>query len=87
MDVNDTAVNTVTDEMSAYIDMLHTGVRMGVMSTRDCAEVVAIEDSSMWLRETEFVEKRTEPDDLTGAVCAGYVFSFAGRQRDNCLLF
>jgi hypothetical protein len=78
MDVNYATIDAVTNEMGSNVNMFHTGMRMRVVGACDGALIVTEKNGRISLGKTKFVKKRTEPNDLSGAVCARNVFRFTG---------
>ena len=74
--IYDTVVDTVPDEVSANVDVFHVRVRVWVVTTSDRALIVAVKDRCSGLFETEFVEKRVQPNNLPSAMRARKIFGF-----------
>ena len=74
--IYDTVVDTVPDEVSANVDVFHARVRVRVVTTSDRALIVAVKDCRSGLFETEFVEKRAQPNNLPSAMRARKIFGF-----------
>ena len=74
--IYDTIVDTVSDEVGANVDMFHARVRVWVMAASDCVLIVTVKDRRSGLFETEFVEKRAQPNNLPSAMRARKIFGF-----------
>ena len=74
--IYDTIVDTVSDEVGTNVDMFHARVRVRVMAASDCALIVTVKDRRSGLFETEFVEKRAQPNNLPSAMRARKIFGF-----------
>jgi hypothetical protein len=56
VDINNTAVNTVTDEVSSNVNVSHAKMGVRIVCTCDCALIIAVEDRGLVLWETELME-------------------------------
>ena len=74
--MNKSAVDSITDKVSMDINVFHTGMGLGVMSACDSALVITVEWSGVLLWKIEFMKKRAEPKDLSGAVGACEILGF-----------
>ena len=70
MNIYNMRVHAISYKMLTEIDMLHAGVRVGVMGACDGPLIVAVENGGAQLGKAKFVEKCAEPDDLASAVSA-----------------
>jgi hypothetical protein len=84
--INGVGVDTVTDEMSTYVNMLHAWVGMGVMAAGNSALVVTVEKGGMGLWEAKFFEEWAKPNDLASTMGAWEVFCLTGGKSDDGLL-
>jgi hypothetical protein len=68
MDVDEVLVDRISNEMCANVDVFHAGVGLGIMGASDGSLVVAIKGGGLFLCETEFEEKGTEPKKLSSTM-------------------
>ena len=79
MDVDGTIVDAIVDEVSANVDVFHSGMRVGVVCASNSFEVVTVKACGTGLHEAELAEQGPEPDDLSSAMSACNVLSFTSR--------
>lgn len=76
MDIVDAFVDTVTNKVSTYVDVLHLQMGMWIVCAGDSAFVVTKENGGRILWETNFAKEGPQPNDFMGAVGATEILSF-----------
>ena len=76
MDIDDAFVDTITNKVSTYVNVLHSRMGMWIVCAGDSAFVVTKEDGGGILWETNFAKEGLQPNDFMGAVGATEILSF-----------